>query len=90
MRLLFVGDVCLANIDTETFTVDPQVDQLLAGADLRIANLESPLTMSEEKAPHHPISLKAEPRTNEMPPGPARTKLRRSGRQPLVPPTDPL
>lgn len=66
MRLLFVGDVCLANIDTETFMVDPQITQLLASADLRIANLESPLTMSEDKAPHHPINMKAEPRTSQI------------------------
>jgi poly-gamma-glutamate synthesis protein (capsule biosynthesis protein) len=66
MRLLFVGDVCLANIDTETFDVDPQIVQVLASADLRIANLESPLTISEEQAPHHPITLKAAPRTSQI------------------------
>ncbi len=66
MRLLFVGDVCLANIDTKTFAVDPQIAEVLDGADLRIANLESPLTMSEEKAPHHPINMKAEPRASQI------------------------
>ena len=66
MRLIFVGDLSLANIDTDAFAIDPRIAELLAHADLRVANLESPLTFSQEKAPHHPISLKAPPRKNEI------------------------
>ncbi len=66
MRLLFVGDLCLANIDTDSFKIDPRIRELLANADLRIANLESPLTFSEQKAPHHPINMKAPPRSSQI------------------------
>lgn len=61
MRINFVGDVCLHEINTDAFDMGPRIRDLFDAGTLNTANLESPLTTSTEKAPHHPRYKRAAP-----------------------------
>jgi len=62
----FVGDLCLQGIRPESFHIADEVHALLAQGHLNIANLESPLTRSEDGAPGQPIVIKAAPASHEL------------------------
>ena len=66
IRINFVGDLCLSGIDPEAFHIDEPLKQLLAGADLNVANLECAMTHSDSPAPHHPVHLKADPNASPI------------------------
>jgi poly-gamma-glutamate capsule biosynthesis protein CapA/YwtB (metallophosphatase superfamily) len=66
IRINFVGDLCLHNIDPARFFIDDSLLDLFSTADLNIANLECVLTRSECPAPHHPIHLKTKPDRNRI------------------------
>ena len=44
MKVVFTGDICLANLDPRRYGLAPDLSDRLEGADLVVGNLESPLT----------------------------------------------
>ncbi len=66
MRVCFVGDVCLPGIDPLGYRIDPAVRAVLERADLRVANLEGPLTRAKVPVRYQRIVLRAEPVRSEI------------------------
>lgn len=61
VRINFVGDICLKNIDDNTYSFSEGLANYLKQADLNVANLECSITRSENPLKYQPIHLKAEP-----------------------------
>lgn len=66
LELIFAGDISLANIDTESFSFSSGIIELFNASDIKIANLEAPLTFSENKTPDQAWYMKADPADSEI------------------------
>ena len=66
LRINFVGDLCLKSIRTDEYHVHEDIRSLLAGGDINVANLESPMTLAKEGVPDKTIHLKADPEPNPI------------------------
>jgi len=61
-----VGDVCLQNILQDNYTFSEEVKRVFSEGDLNLANLESPLTYSENQLKYRPSNLKGIPQMNDI------------------------
>ncbi len=59
--ITFAGDLCLEDLDQESYIIQPEIADLFARSDLNVVNLESPLTHSEEKMPGRVFNFKGRP-----------------------------
>lgn len=66
MIINFVGDLCLYDINMNNFTIEKQVRKIFEMGDINVANLESPLTESEEVRSSTAVPLKATPKDNKI------------------------
>jgi hypothetical protein len=66
MKLALAGDICLQGIPADRFAIDPRLRDLLTTCDLRIANLESPLTERVDQMPFQPVHLKGLPEPHPL------------------------
>ncbi len=62
LKINFVGDLCLQDLDADTFTIDEGVRAVFECVDISVANLEAPLTRSDNQTPDQPWNLKGKPK----------------------------
>ncbi len=64
MKILFCGDICPADVNTEKLLVEPALEALIASSDLNVGTLECPITESNSPKPFQSINLKSPPKTS--------------------------
>ena len=60
MIINFFGDICLHNINPNTFSLSEELKNLLDQGNLNIGNFECPVTKCNDKIRNHPVHLKCE------------------------------
>jgi hypothetical protein len=60
MRINFVGDIALHNIDPDRFDLSEDLKKIIAHGDINLGNFECPITRCDDKIDNHPIHLKCE------------------------------
>ncbi len=60
MIINFFGDICLHNINPDTFSLSEELKNLLDQGNLNIGNFECPVTKCDDKIRNHPVHLKCE------------------------------
>lgn len=66
VRITFAGDLCLEDLDQDSFIIHPDTAEIFASSDLNVVNLESPLTRSLDKTPGQAFNFKALPEPGKV------------------------